>query len=162
VARGSDGSRRRTRRRRYAGVCVDCRAPNDGSTATELLVSGVLRTIGQAKGYDQGRLTNVLGAPFKARVTDHFAALLGYDRDPAVGSDALGEWWRGGYLLRNSVVHAGHRPSDDETVRAVDTARALNFDAGDRLARDASVAHLVLPVPARLWHAAAHNSPRRR
>jgi hypothetical protein len=82
----------------------------EAGTATELLVSGVLRTIGQAKGYDQGKLTIVLSAPFKARVTDHFAALLGYDRDPTVGSDALGEWWRDGYLLRNAVVPAiGHR-----------------------------------------------------
>jgi hypothetical protein len=133
----------------------------EASTATELLVSGVLRSIGPTKGYDHTKLSNVLNGNFKPRVTDHFAPLLGYDRDPSTGNDALGEWWRHGYSLRNRVVHRGHRPSDDETAEAVATARALNFDAGDRLAQDASVAHVLLPIPAQTWNAAARNSPRR-
>ena len=134
----------------------------EAGTATELLVSGVLRTIGPVKGYDQAKLQNVLNGGFRPRVEDHFAVLLGYERDPEVGNDALGKWWRHGYALRNRVVHQGHRPSDSETARAVDTARTLNFDAGDRLAKDASVAGLLLPIPPEMWEAAARSRPRRR
>ena len=133
----------------------------ESGTATELLVSAVLRTIGPAKGYGPTKLSNVLDGAFKVRVTDHFAVILGYDRDPTTGKDALGDWWCRGYLLRNKVVHAGYRPSDDEAGRAVDTARALNADAGDRLARDASISHLLLPIPRSIWDAAARDNRNR-
>jgi hypothetical protein len=93
----------------------------------------------------------VLDGPFASRVKDHFAPLLGFQRDPVTSSDPLGDWWQQCYLLRNNVVHRGHQPTFVEVDRAFGVAHALHNEVGKRLSSDPNLHALHLPIPSDVW-----------
>lgn len=119
----------------------------DAGTGVEMLVTASLRLAGPLHGYNASKLTNVLNGPFASRIKDHFAPVFGYDHDPATSADALGTWWTRTYLLRNKVVHRGHRPTENEAFDAVEAAEALHHDLGARLNADSNLKALLLPIP---------------
>lgn len=129
----------------------------EAGTAIELLTAGVLRVSGRRCGYSDNKLAYVLDGPFANLVRDHFAVLLGYDRKPDEASDALGQWWQYAYKLRNRVVHHGHRPTEPETVKALEAAEALIDDLATRLSADERFEDALLPVPDAVWAAAYHS-----
>lgn len=120
----------------------------EAGTAVELLISAALRLAAPYHGYSQPKLNNVLDGPFASRARDHFAPIFGYDTDPATSKDALGRWWQDTYLLRNRVVHRGHRPTEPEAAQALEAAEGLHHDLGGRLSRDPHLSGLLLAVPA--------------
>jgi hypothetical protein len=126
----------------------------EAGTAMELLIAGVVRLVAPRRGYSNEKIGNVLSGPFASLCKDHFAVLLGYGPDPLVSEDALGRWWRDTYLLRNRVVHRGHKPTEPETVRALESAEALLHDNGERLSAEEQLRELLLPVPEVVWAAA--------
>jgi len=111
----------------------------EAATVVKLMVNEVIRTVGPEKDlkrYAPDRLARVLGSPFASRITDHFAPLLGAQRDVKVSTDPLGLWWRTGYELRTRVSHEGYRPLAPEALEAVQTMEALHDWTGRALARD--------------------------
>jgi hypothetical protein len=119
----------------------------DSGTAVEVLVSAALRVAAPIKGYDSAKLDNILAGSFASRVKDHFAPTFAYDRDPLTSSDPLGAWWQAGYLLRNQVVHRGLRPTEPQTVTALEASEALHLDLADRWSNDPRLAPLLGRIP---------------
>lgn len=105
----------------------------DAGTAVEMLISAAVQLLGPERGYEKSKLDKVMRAPFKSLTQDHFAPLLGYSPEVADAGDALGEWWRDGYLTRNAVVHEGRRPTEEEAAKALGSALRLQRDFVDRL-----------------------------
>jgi hypothetical protein len=126
-------------RSRYGHAVIDC------GTAAELLVDFAVRELGSVHGYDPRKLENVLSGGFKNRVVEHFAPLLGYDRDLGAEADELGIWWRDGYLLRNRVAHSGYRPLSQQAAEAFQATEALYFDVQNRMADDPVYARELAP-----------------
>lgn len=120
----------------------------DSGTAVEMLVSAAIRLVGPARGYDQSKTDRALRAPFKSRLADHFAPLLGYSSDLQGSDDSLGAWWHGGYRIRNQVVHEGHRPSESEALEALVSALDLQHDFITRMKADPELRTKLPGVPA--------------
>jgi hypothetical protein len=101
----------------------------EATPSIELLVNRVILQIGPQKDptrYAAGCLLTVMDAPFKSRLLDHYAKLLGATADLAAENDHIGRWWNRCYLLRNRVAHEGYRPEDNEAADAVSAAQELN------------------------------------
>ncbi len=129
-------------------------AVTEAGTAVELLVSASLRVAAPTRGYPAQKLANILEGPFASRVRDHFAPMFGYDSAPETSTDALGRWWQDTYLLRNRIVHTGHRPTEAEAVAALEAAENLHHDLGERFSNDPQLGAELLPVPASVIAAA--------
>ena len=115
---------------------LNAQAVIDATTTIELLVNQVIIEIGPQKDprrYGGHRLQSVLDAPFKSRVVDHYAKLLGATPDLAAEGDEIGRWWNRCYLLRNRVAHEGVRPSDHDAALAVMESERLNDWTGRRI-----------------------------
>ena len=110
----------------------------EAGIAVELLVDGVVRAIGMAKGWSDEKLENVLvKTPFRSRYVDHFARALGVSVDDSKPRpDPVNDWLDGGYELRNQVAHLGYQPTDAEAVDVLIQASALIDLAADRAERD--------------------------
>jgi hypothetical protein len=126
--------------RRALGKGQNAQAVVEATTSIEVLVNVVIRVVGpqkDSKRYHPTTLPNILEAGFKNKVLDHLVILLGVPR-PDLNSegDQLGRWWQRCYLLRNEIVHQGHRPTDEEALRAVEASAALSGWIGDRMEHD--------------------------
>lgn len=97
----------------------------ESSIGVELLVNTVIRELGGSFGYSDTKQQRVLDAPFASRVRDHFAVMLGFDREIRDGRDRLGEWWTGAYALRTRVAHEGYRPVFQEARDALRESQDL-------------------------------------
>lgn len=106
----------------------------ESGTAIELLVYAAVREVAFESGRSPEQVERVLDAGFKNVAADHFARHFGFSSDLDAAGDALGRWWRDGYVLRNRVAHEGHRPSKTETAAALAAAENLNHDLGVALA----------------------------
>lgn len=105
----------------------------DATRSIELLVNQVILITGPKKDpkrYAAQRLPTLMDAPFKSRLLDHYAKLLGATVDLASENEHVGRWWNRCYLLRNRIVHEGYRPADDEAAKAVSAAEELNLWTG--------------------------------
>ena len=115
----------------------------DASTSIELLVNLVISEVGPKRDerrYSANKITTILDdAPFRSRLVDHYAPLLGLDNDVESTEQPIGNWWQTGYQLRNRVVHHGHRPSSKEGLRAWRAASGLVEATGSCLAEDPDV-----------------------
>jgi hypothetical protein len=108
----------------------------DACTAIELAVSSAVRVYAPLAGYEQTKVSNIVNGAFASRAKDHFAKLLEYSADPGAAEDALGVWWRDGYLRRNSVVHEGNFAFRQEADEAVTAAKTLLQDMTQRISAD--------------------------
>lgn len=125
----------------------------DSGTAVEMLVAAAVRLLASDQGYSAAKLENVLKAPFANLLRDHFASFLGYSRELDTSDDALGIWWRDGYKTRNSVVHEGRKPTEEEAAKALGSALQLQRDFVERL-RAEGFGDKLPQVPAEVKHAA--------
>jgi hypothetical protein len=119
----------------------------EAGTAVELLISASLRVAAPHHGYSKEKLGSILDGDFAGRVRHHFAPMFGYATDPGRSTDPLGRWWRDSYLLRNRVIHRGHRPEEAEAVQAIEAAEDLHHDLAERVSGDPRLHALHLPVP---------------
>jgi len=110
----------------------------EAGTAVELLVDGVVRGVGMTKAWTSEKLENVLvRTPFRSRYVHHFARSLRVSvSDSESEANAVSDWLRGGYDLRNRVAHFGYQPTDKEAAEALIQARSLLDFVGDRAEHD--------------------------
>lgn len=83
-------------------------------TATEILINTLLRLLWVAKELDSEKLPGVLSAPFRNQITHHLSKFLDEDLNFDDDSAPPGRWHRDCYLLRNRVVHGGHKATSGE------------------------------------------------
>lgn len=124
-------ARRSLAREQYAHAVIEA------TTAVEMLVADVIRTVCPLAGYDATKVQAAATAPFASRIKDHVAAMLGYDLAPSTSSDALGRWWQCCYALRNDAVHGGLVPSLSQSLAAVTSAADLLDEVLHRIDADA-------------------------
>jgi hypothetical protein len=103
----------------------------EAGTAIELLVNTAIREAGPVRGDRPETVQGALNTAFANRVRDHFARIVGFDQNPDESDDALGEWWRAGYALRNRVAHDGHLPTVEQATEAFVTAQVLSNAVGE-------------------------------
>lgn len=115
----------------------------DAGTGIELLVNTSIREIGPQQGDSDESVERALNKGFASRVRDDFARLFGFAQTPDESEDALGEWWRKGYTLRNRVTHEGHLPTVDEAAEAFSTAQKLTDAVGEAILRDPDIREAV-------------------
>jgi len=91
-------------------------------SAIEVLFSTVIRETGHVRGESPRDYGGILRAPLKSQVKDHLSKYANCDVDLKDKANAFGRWWKGGYELRNRVVHEGYKPTRDESRAALDDA----------------------------------------
>ncbi|HEX5610777.1 MAG TPA: hypothetical protein VFX45_11890 [Solirubrobacterales bacterium] len=84
------------------------------STATEVLINTLFRVLWEAKDLDHEKLAGVLDCGFKNQLVSHLPKFL--DQELALDDEKspAGIWHRDCYLLRNRIVHKGHKPTSGE------------------------------------------------
>jgi hypothetical protein len=96
------------------------------TTAMEVLVNTLFRVLWSVLELDPERLEGALEAPFKNQLVEILPRFLGVEKvgldDPE--SDP-GRWYRDCYLLRDRIVHAGHKPTSPEAMNAKLATRAF-------------------------------------
>lgn len=83
-------------------------------TATEVLINTLFRLLWTAKKLDPKKLPGVLSAPFKNQVTHHLPKFLSEKLVLDDDSVPPGRWHQDCYLLRNRIVHEGHKATSGE------------------------------------------------
>jgi hypothetical protein len=91
-------------------------------SAVEALFGATIRTSSEAMGEDPGARHRILESPLRNQVEHHLGRYASCVVDLNDANNAFGEWWQGGYQLRNRVVHDGHRPTRRESRAALDGA----------------------------------------
>jgi hypothetical protein len=84
------------------------------STATEVLINTLFRVIWGAQELDPKKLPGVLECGFRNQLTTHLPKYLERDLDLDDEKSPAGGWHRDCYLLRNRIVHEGHKPTSGE------------------------------------------------
>jgi hypothetical protein len=84
------------------------------STATEVLINTLFRVLWDAKELDPENLEGVLECGFKNQLTVHLPKFLDQGLDLDDEDSPVGSWHRDCYLLRNRIVHEGHKPTSGE------------------------------------------------
>lgn len=87
-------------------------------TATEVFISTLFRFVSKAVADDPNKLGRALKAPFRSQLEHHLPKLLKVPMDIRKSDSVAGRWWTDCYLLRNKVVHEGHKPTDSEALAA--------------------------------------------
>jgi hypothetical protein len=85
-------------------------------TGVEVLINTLFRLVWAAKGWDEGDLAGVLRCGFRNQLETHLPKLLDETVDLKDQHSPAGIWYRDCYLLRNRVVHEGHKPSSAEAL----------------------------------------------
>ena len=116
-------------------------------TGVELLVSTVVREVGQVRGLDEDRITRILGCGLKNILRQPLPGILRTDIDLDDDTSPWGHWWAHGYAPRNAVAHRGHRPSNDEAQAATYAAMRLVAEVGTLIDADPTLGHLRLGIP---------------
>lgn len=105
-------------------------------TATEVFANTLLRFVSKAVGGDPNELASKLRAPFRNQLEHHLPMLLKVPMDINDSDSVAGRWWTDCYLLRNKVVHEGHKPNDGEALAAKMATGAFTRWLGQSLMDD--------------------------
>jgi hypothetical protein len=102
-------------------------------TAIELLVQSTIERAWVPMGLDPARLPGALQAPLRSQLEHQLAKVLAARIDLNAHGTPVADWWRGGYALRNDVVHNGKRPSTEEVSAGLRSAFELAAFVGREL-----------------------------
>ena len=110
----------------------DRQAVLDAGTGVEMLVSAVIRAVGDIRpSFNEAA---ALSSPFRGRFEHHLPLALGDGSNPADDvAGARAAWWADGYQMRNGVVHEGAVVGANEADQAVCTAWDLADVCGQLL-----------------------------
>jgi hypothetical protein len=121
--------------RRALGRGRAAHAVIEAGIAFEVLVAALVRELSALEGVPPDEVERILNAGLKNVVTDHLPRLTGLTVDLDDKSNIFGSWWSNTYVLRNRVVHEGHRPSLSEARQAVLSVKAAVDHIGLELAK---------------------------
>jgi hypothetical protein len=88
------------------------------STGIEVLINALFRVIWATNELDPGELRGVLSCGFRNQLETHLPRLLDERVDLKDEASPAGIWYRDCYLLRNRVVHEGHKPTSAEALNS--------------------------------------------
>ena len=120
------------------------------ASAIEVLLSTIVREVGQIRGWSPSPIEGAIGSGLKNLLVNHVPPLLKISVDLEDHTSPWGLWWNHGYQLRNSVVHGGHSPSEEESDQAVVAAMHLVAAVGQTIHQEEDLRHLAFGLPNRV------------
>ncbi len=102
-------------------------------TAGEVLFDAVLLMMAWEEGLTASSAQAWFEDGLAKRLRTHYSSRLGGNWDTTVESTTAGRWVIHVSHIRNRAVHAGYRPSDVETQRAIDALYEIELFLKDRL-----------------------------
>jgi hypothetical protein len=106
-------------------------------TGVEVLINTLFRLVWAAKGWDENELPGVLSCGFRNQLETHLPKLLDETINLKDDDSPAGVWYRDCYLLRNRVVHQGHKPSSAEALASKLATGSLARWLGEAMTQDA-------------------------